>query len=307
MGHWLDFIKKDRKLKELERTDCEDYFHDRHTATNGKVKQVTVQNEQSTINACVKWLYKNGETHIDGFDFKKLPRIDKKDDAVRRQTLTNVEYIALIRSAKKYSAESDRLTDRDELLVRKIIRYWVLIAANSGLRVGEQRQLRWNDVKIEQHKIRGEIQKLARISVRAETSKVRTSRIFLCRNGQYFERLRNITGQSDEDALVFSIDGETELTKRALLYHFKKMLDLAGVEDWRARNIVPYSMRHFMVTQRIMSGLTFREIADMCGTSVGRIEETYWHVNDAVRLTRCCGRLCTQKRWYDSADIGTVI
>jgi integrase len=285
LGHWLAFIKKDTKLKELERTDCEDYFSFRFSTTNSKVKQVTVQNEQSTINACIKWLYKNGETNIDGFDFKKLPRLDKNNDAIRRQTLTNDEYMALVRAAKKHSLESNRNTDRDELLIRKIIRYFVLIAANSGLRVGEQRQLRWSDVVIEEHKVRGKIVKLARIHVRAETSKVRSSRIFLCRNGEYFERLREITGQSAADGLVFSEDGKAELTKRGLLYHFKKMLDLAEINDWKVRGIVPYSLRHFMITQRIMSGLSFREIADMCGTSVTMIEGTYWHLNDAVRLS----------------------
>tara|TARA_B100001093_G_scaffold394802_1_gene381593 strand:+ start:973 stop:1128 length:156 start_codon:yes stop_codon:yes gene_type:complete len=43
-----------------------------------------MQKEQSTINALIKWLHKNGETHIDGFDFKKLPRLDKGNEAIRR-------------------------------------------------------------------------------------------------------------------------------------------------------------------------------------------------------------------------------
>jgi hypothetical protein len=47
--NFLSFIGKDTKLKELERTDCENYYYHRHKATNGNVKQVTVQNEQSTI------------------------------------------------------------------------------------------------------------------------------------------------------------------------------------------------------------------------------------------------------------------
>ena len=34
-----------------------------------------------------------------------------------------------------------------------------------------------------------------------------------------------------------------------------------------------------------MAGLSYREIADMCGTSVTMIEKTYWHLNDEVRLT----------------------
>ena len=54
LQHWLEFIGKDTKLKELERTDCEDYFHERMKRKNGNVKQVTVQNEQSTINASAK-------------------------------------------------------------------------------------------------------------------------------------------------------------------------------------------------------------------------------------------------------------
>lgn len=59
LQHWLSFIGKDKKLKELERTDCENYFYHRQKPSNSKVKQVTVQNEQSTIKACIKWLNKN--------------------------------------------------------------------------------------------------------------------------------------------------------------------------------------------------------------------------------------------------------
>ena len=33
-----------------------------------------------------------------------------------------------------------------------------------------------------------------------------------------------------------------------------------------------------------MSGLDFRAIADMCGTSITQIERTYYHLNDTIRL-----------------------
>ena len=110
LQHWLSFIGKDTKLKELERTDCENYFYHRQKSTDSKVKQVTVQNEQSTINACIKWLNKNGETHIDGFDFKKLPRLDKGNDAIRRATLTNEEYESLFRAMRSYCAKKKNWT-----------------------------------------------------------------------------------------------------------------------------------------------------------------------------------------------------
>ena len=70
------------------------------------------------------------------------------------------------------------------------------------------------------------------------------------------------------DALVFSVDGKSAITKRALLYHFKRMVESAGIRDLATRDIVTYSLRHYMITQRLMSGLDFRAIADMCGTSI---------------------------------------
>ena len=33
-----------------------------------------------------------------------------------------------------------------------------------------------------------------------------------------------------------------------------------------------------------MSGVDFRAIADMCGTSITQIERTYYHLNEPIRL-----------------------
>ena len=40
-----------------------------------------------------------------------------------------------------------------------------------------------------------------------------------------------------------------------------------------------------MVMQRIMAGLSYGQVADMCGTSIMMIEKTYWHLNDEIKLT----------------------
>ena len=120
------------------------------------------------------------------------------------------------RAMRTYCAKHNKLDDA-ELIVRKIVQHYVLIAANSGLRVGEQRQLCWSDVQLERHSANGTEQTLARIHVRAETSKVRTSRTFLCRNGQYFERLREIAKPTNADELVFTIDGENQITQRTII------------------------------------------------------------------------------------------
>lgn len=220
LEHWLDFIGRDTKLKELDRTDCEDYFYHRTKKTKGDAKQITIQNEQSTINACIKFLFRNNLTHIDKFDFKKLSRIDRNNEAIRRSTFEQREFEALVRVLPIYCNKKQNKLDDSEWLTRQIIRHYILIAAKSGLRVGEQRQLRWSDVEIYNTVIAddGAYLPLATIKVRASTSKVRTSRELICKGGHYFNRLKKITKPKHSSDLIFSVDGKTELSKRTLLY-----------------------------------------------------------------------------------------
>ena len=76
LTHWQEFIGRETRLKELDSCDCEDYFQYRQRVSGGTVKNLTMQHAQSTINQCIRWLHKCGETEIDGFEFCKLPRDD---------------------------------------------------------------------------------------------------------------------------------------------------------------------------------------------------------------------------------------
>ena len=283
--HWKDFIGKNLKLSELTMASCEDYFIFRTTKSAVQGKQVTIENEQSTINACMKYLFKQGLVHVSGFEFRKLKKIDRNNEDIRRATFTEAEYYAIVLYMRDYTARKKHRLDDDTFRLRMLARFWILVAANSGLRSGEQRQLRWSDVDIETHEIGGKGQVLARIRIRPETSKVRESRTFMCRGGTYFERWRKVQNPNSKYDLVFSRDGETEFSKRTLNAHFHKIVAGAGITDAKMRDIVPYSLRHFMVTQRVMSGLSYSDVAEMCGTSSTEVENTYNHLNDAKRLT----------------------
>ena len=85
---------------------------------------------------------------------------------------------------------------------------------------------------------------------------------------------------------------------KTLNKYFKIMLEANEIKDVGGRGVL-YSLRHFMITQRIMAGLGYRAIADMCGTSVTMIEKTYWHLNDEVRLTSALAD-------YRRRDDGTI-
>ena len=138
---------------------------------------------------------------------------------------------------------------------------FVLVATNSGLQVGEQKQLRWKDIRVEMHKDKdGNTVKLARIGVRAATSKVRKGRTLLYRNGQYFERIQELFGKRDEKDLIFSIDGKRTINLKTLNKYFRVMLEEAKIADVAGRSIALYSLRYFMITQRIMAGLNYRKL-----------------------------------------------
>ena len=61
------------------------------------------------------WLYKNNETYIDGFDFKKLPRIDKGDEALRRSSFTDEEITDITSQLENFIAEKMKAVDEDKL------------------------------------------------------------------------------------------------------------------------------------------------------------------------------------------------
>jgi integrase len=303
LEHWLEFIGRDTKLKELERTDCENYLHSR-TKTKKKinVSQTTVANEQSTINAMLTWLFKRNEAYIQAFDFKPLKRIDRGDDALRRSTFEDEEVAEIKTQLEKYITEAKREITEDGNLSKVIMGYYLLISIITGLRRGEQLQLMWSDIKWLEKNVKGQAAddtySLVKITVRAETTKVRKTRHFVVKDWEYFDELykflqpryvkankENKKAKAFGSTLIFSADGTAMLTPRAIGYHFDKMVELAEVKDTDTRNLVPYSFRHYFITDRINRGATPTQVAETCGTSTAQIEKTYYHTSEAKMIT----------------------
>ena len=303
LEHWLDFIGRDTKLKELERTDCENYLHSR-TKTKKKinVSQTTVANEQSTINAMLSWLYRRNETYIEAFDFKPLKRIDRGDEALRRSTFTDEEVIVIKQELEKYITEAKDNVDEEGNMSKVINGYYLLISIITGLRRGEQLQLKWSDIKWLEKNVKGQAEddtySLVKITVRAETTKVRKTRHFVVKDWEYFDELfkllqpRYVKANKENkkikafgDTFVFSANGMSMLTPRAIGYHFDKMVELAEIKDIDTRDLVPYSFRHYFITDRINRGATPTQVAETCGTSTAQIEKTYYHTSEAKMIT----------------------
>jgi integrase len=295
LHHFLNYIHKDSKLREIDRRDAMQYFNWRRKGNNS-IKSVTLSNEQSTINSFWKYCFIEQLVNFESLVFAKI-KVNSDVEQIRRSTFTNDEYRKLTNEMRSYCSKKSN-DDEDELRIKKIVQHYILIAANTGLRVGEQRQLKWKDVEIVNTKNRGEKVKLVKVTIRRETSKVRNSRVFIARNGQYFERLKEISKYVGSNCYVFSDDEEKMLTKRTLYYHFNKLKNAIGID--KHRNVTLYSLRHFFITQRIMSGVSFRELSSMCGTSMTQIEKTYYHLNEMIMKT-------TALKDYKLDDDGKII
>ena len=300
LGHWLNVIGKDTKLKELERTDCENYYLERtKTKKSIPISQTTVENEQSIINAMMKWLHKRGETYIDGFDFKKLKRIDHGAEENRRGSFSDDEVDAIKTALSEYITEAEKDIEGVGNLSKAVTGYYLGFSLISGLRRGEQLQLRWTDVEDMEHKeAKAAPFDLIKVTVRGETSKVRKTRKLVVKDSGYYLGLmrlkRRVSGQQVKEKdlrtwlgtqLMFTTNDKTPITPRAIGYHFDKVLEKAGIKDVNIRDLVPYSFRHYFITQRVNSHLPPQIVAEMCGTSILQIEKTYYHTTEAKMVS----------------------
>jgi len=273
----------DIKLAELDRDCMFDYAQERKLQSP-TVVDVTIRNEQATINAMIQYAYRKGNIHFEKLNFKKI-RI-RKDDIGVRDTFTLEEYDRLILAMRGYVAKKN-CPDDDERFERLMIRDYVLISSNTYLRVGEARQLTWGDIdgyEIHTDENERDIQ-LISFTVRAETSKVRTARKMIARGAEYFIRLKKRTEFTEPTHLLFSLNGVVPLDARKWQKHWVNLMNEIGIHNHKERKLTWYSLRHFGITMRVMSGVNLIDLSKLAGTSVSHIENTYLKYSEVQSRT----------------------
>ena len=273
----------DIKLAELDRDCMFDYAQERKLQSP-TVVDVTIRNEQATINAMIQYAYRKGNIHFEKLNFKKI-RI-RKDDIGVRDTFTREEYDRLILAMRSYVAKKN-CPDDDERFERLMIRDYVLISSNTYLRVGEARQLTWGDIdgyEIHTDENERDIQ-LISFTVRAETSKVRTTRKMIARGAEYFIRLKKRTEFTEPTHLLFSLNGVVPLDARKWQKHWVNLMNDIGIHNHKERKLTWYSLRHFGITMRVIAGVNLIDLSKLAGTSVSHIENTYLKYSEAQSRT----------------------
>ena len=291
LSHFVKYVGEKEKVGNLSintlllhEIDGEETTYFQWRLAQG-VGLASVRNEISSINSCMRYLFE--VLQVTTFATFRLPKAQMKKvqntarrsgDEVRRLTFTHDEWKSFYTAMRGYKSKlKNRITD-DEYVQRQLFRHWCLFAANSGLRNGEQRQLKWEDVKIEKE-AEGKIH-LAEVVVGRMTSKVRRGRTFYTQGAEYLQRWKKI--QKDygisTKGLVFSTDGENEWESWRLHKHWRQLLSLTDIDEEKRLRLVPYSLRHLAITNYVLSGNSLTDVAFTCGTSVRLIESVYYHL-----------------------------
>ena len=283
--HIVPFIGGRTKVGSIFPSSFYDFAQYRRT-NHKDVQEVTIRNEYTTVGALLKFAARRGYVNfpIESLDFEEIKI--SKGEAGRRDTFTLEEYDWLSRYALPAWSRLEPQSSHSNMMPLKrkqFIRDQILIMANSALRVGEARQLKWNMISVKDYDKKSK-QTLVEISLPAEIVKTRKARSFLCRGGQYFRRIREYSNWTGKDDLVFcNNDDGTPISKTEYYRLWRDLIDYCDTSDkkpdFSSRNITYYSLRHFAITARLYAQISVFDLAEMSGTSVHHIETHYGHID----------------------------
>ncbi len=188
----------------------------------------------------------------------------------RRSTFTSAEWQTFYTQARAWVREGEkRATRRDRFIAQQVF----LILANTGMRVGELRNLRWSDLRT--MKLDEATQMVAWVKGKTGAREV----VFQPGADEYVRRFYDLRvqelGETPEiDAyVVCHRDGRPILSfKRS----FKSLMDYAEIpleRNGMTRTI--YSLRHFYATKRLENETSAFLLAKQMGTSIEMLEKFY--------------------------------
>jgi integrase len=283
------------KISDTTASEISRFFDWRRRNSKNKApRESTILHETSQIRTFLNWCHRRGL--IENPIIVETPR----HESTRRPHFDDNDWAKLTRFLREWVKEGRSKSGpiyRDRVMLTN----YVLILANTGIRVGEARGLRWMDV--ESTPISNSDDTNVVLHVKGKTG----SREVVARTPEvkrYFQRIWDLrTDEADqrpvrEDYVFCHKDGTP-------IHSFKKgfatMTREADVEfDRNGNNRTIYSLRHTYATFRLQEGVNHYVLARNMGTSVKMLENFYGHTSNramAEELTKHIDRRRAKLPW----------
>ena len=253
-------------MDEIDENILVEYFNQKIRNTSPRPSTVTLRHQGTVLGNILKFSKRKGFLK----DVPEIPlprlRINPRPD------FTLNEWRQLYTFMRKWVNEIDHPRIRRS---RFYTQQTILILANTGIRVGELRKIRWLDIE-EVRDNKGNI--VISISVNGKTGQ----RTVISNKGseRYFENLWNWRkeelGTTPPLTEPIFINDRTNKPIGSFKRSWNSLMKDSGLLlDKDGNKRVPYSLRHTYVTMRLSEGVNIYQLSNNIGSSVEMIENFY--------------------------------
>lgn len=293
---WIEYAGK-RSLLAIDNATLSEYLEWRkdyyRRKTPEELKEIknykvnptdkTLQWEMAFGKSVVKWAHEKGyrgKAALPTFTFTpKKKRV--------RPAFEVTEYQKLWRALVKWEKNC---TVPEYLYTRQLLRDYVLILANSGMRVGEANNLRIKDVQAFKDELG---RKNYRFIVRGKTGERDVIPRVIC--VKYVDRMLARRGKTKPDDWLFAMKTGSKVI--TLIDQFDKVIEEAGMRtNSHGEKFSLYSLRHFYAVMGLRGGIGIYDIARNMGTSVQMIQSYYGRQATPLSMATTLGGKAVAKK-----------
>ena len=250
----------------------------------------TIKRLHADIRQFLNWSVEMG--YLD-----KVPAFPKvSNEQARRPHFDIGDWRKLVRYLREHIKKAHPSVRRD----RSLLANYVLVLANTGIRVGEAKTLKWRDVRYVPINDSGQSYNVVltvkgKTGIREVVARTPAVRIYLeavreLRREDLTNPKSDIYGKKDVPADGYVFCGNDGLPINSFKKSFATLLRDAGVEyDSFGQRRSLYSLRHTYATFRLENGVNQYILARNMGTSVAMLESFYGHTTNlasASELTK---------------------
>ena len=234
LNHLIQFVGKDTKVDSIENTTYRNYF-DYRRKHHPKVQNITLKNERSQISHLYKWGISEG--YIGSNRIPKWKEL-KYAQPRTRQYLNRELYRKLYTHLNNWTKG---INHEEDLYYRQLVRDFILVLSNTGMRFGECHQLKWEYIKVIPSKLK---YPNVKIFIPYHITKTKRDRTTLGMRGDIFKRIKSYSPDSLSHNLIFRKFQSDEIVSKKILYkYWDKIMNETGLCD---EPVPPtyYTLRH---------------------------------------------------------------